>query len=43
MQVVPHHSVPPLSICQIPIFPIERGDLAVSYLPAWHAYGRTLE
>lgn len=28
---------------QDPIFPTEPGDLAVSYLPAWHAYGRTLE
>lgn len=28
---------------QVPIFPVERGDLAVSYLPAWHGYGRTLE
>jgi len=23
--------------------PAERGDLAVSYLPPWHSYGRALE
>ncbi|PRW61462.1 long-chain-fatty-acid-- ligase [Chlorella sorokiniana] len=27
----------------VPIFPIERDETAVSYLPAWHAYGRTLD
>jgi long-subunit acyl-CoA synthetase (AMP-forming) len=25
------------------MLPVEPGDVAISYLPPWHAYGRTLE